>query len=258
MVDGPVGDFFPHVLEVDLPLIVLKLSAHFLDLLINQLSIKVDGLPAQLSIELVIELLLQLILKHIKQVTDLPFVLDHNLIDPFGELPHQRQGFLVPGDDFLVNVRGLLTFADGDLFELAAGFVLSERSLELEEEFVLFDREDDGGELFGDGVLEDVLDLGQVLAQFLLLDVRRFLLVEPPLRLLPHKLRKPLITLVPIKTPHLPNDLEAPLNGLILDPLQCEIPQGVLNRLQIDLVLGRVDLLPQVLDINDPVLWGVV
>ena len=112
--------------------------------------------------------------------------------------------------------------------------------------------------MFGDGVLEDVLDLGQVLGQFLLLDMRRFLLVEPPLRLLPHKLRKPLITLMPLKTPHLPNNLEAPLNRLILDPLQGEVPQRVLNRLQIDLVLGRVDLLPQVLDINDPVLWGVV
>lgn len=104
----------PHVLEVYLPLIVLKLCAHFLYLLINLSAIEVHLLSAQLSVQLVIKLLLQPGLKHIKQVADLPFILNYDLIDPLSEFPDQRQRLLVPIDNLLVDIGGLLAFADGD------------------------------------------------------------------------------------------------------------------------------------------------
>ena len=42
LVDGPMRDLLPHVLEVDLPLIVLELCADFLDFLIYLLAVEIN------------------------------------------------------------------------------------------------------------------------------------------------------------------------------------------------------------------------
>lgn len=72
---------FPHIFEVDLPLIVLKLSADFLYFFVDLLAIKVyfRG-PPELAIQLIVELFFECVLEHIKQMTDLAFILEAEFI----------------------------------------------------------------------------------------------------------------------------------------------------------------------------------
>ncbi len=87
VVDGSMRYFFPHVLEVNLPLIILKLSTDLFDLLVDLLAIKVNIFSIQLPIKLIIELFFEPGFEHIKQVTNLSFIPHHNLIDPLCEFP---------------------------------------------------------------------------------------------------------------------------------------------------------------------------
>jgi hypothetical protein len=144
LVDGAMGDFFPHVFEVDFPLIILELGADFFNFLVNLFAIKVNLLAIELSIELIIKFLFKPGLKHIEQVTNLSLKPDNNLVDALSELPDKSQGLLSASDDLLVEVGGLLAFADGYLFELAALLVFAETLLQLEEQFVLLVGQDYG------------------------------------------------------------------------------------------------------------------
>ncbi len=137
LVDGAMRDFFPHVFEVDFPLIILEFSADFFDFLVNLFAIKVNVLAIKLPIELIIKFLLKPCLKHIKQVTNLSLKPDNNLVDALSELPDKGQRLLTASDDLLVEVGGLLAFADGYLFQLAALLVFAKTLLQFEEQFVL-------------------------------------------------------------------------------------------------------------------------
>ena len=90
-----MGDFFPHILEVDLPLIILKLGADFFYFLVDLFAIKINLPPSQLSVQFIIQLLLEPGFKHVEQMTDLAFVLDNDLINSFSELADEGQGLTV-------------------------------------------------------------------------------------------------------------------------------------------------------------------
>ncbi len=137
LVDGSMRDFFPHVFEVDLPLIILELGANLFDFGVNLFAIKVDLFAIELSIELIIKLLFKPSLKHIEQVTNLSLKPDNNLVDALSELPDKGEGLLTASDDLLVDVSGLLAFADSYLLQLTALLVFAETLLQFEEEFVL-------------------------------------------------------------------------------------------------------------------------
>lgn len=75
LIDRTMRDFVPHVLEVDLPLVVLELGADFFDFLVNKFSIEINGGSGELAVEFCIEFHFEFIFEHVEEVADLAFIL---------------------------------------------------------------------------------------------------------------------------------------------------------------------------------------
>ena len=126
------------------------------------------------------------------------------------------------------------------------------------QQLILLKRQDHCRKLFGDGVVEDLFNLCDVRNDLLLRNVRWFNLQEPALCLLTNVLHQPLVTLVPSQIHHSLYQLKTILYRLLLHPLQRIPSQRVLNRPQVNFVLRRSYLLPQVPSVYHAILRRVI